>query len=204
VLAAQRRQSSQILNHPRLIVCKDRGCKPNLAPRGIRQRGDFNEPIACQRGSPARPAAGLEMPKRFFRRGMLTGRDDESPAPTCGKPLQRQIRRLGAPAGEHDLFGIAMQDVGHDIAGIFENPPSGTTGGVSAAGVPISVLIDPRHHFQDLRRWRRGGVVVEVDQAGHAVFGDALIHGRVGERGRANQPADTDRSPFADLGIIPS
>jgi hypothetical protein len=127
----------------------------NLAVVVDRQGGEV-EAVPLDEG-----AAGLE------DGGMLGGlSDDVVAAATAGQrhPVDGQGVGLGAAAGEDDLAGGAIEQVGQALAGRHHRLAGSVGVGVGAGGVAevgLQVGQGRRHHG---RVDRGGGVVVQVDR----------------------------------------
>ena len=97
-------------------------------------------------------------------------------APRPVQPLEGEIDRLGAPAGEHHLNGIAAEGRGDVLAGLLEHPLRVLTLAVDGGGVSDDAQRRGvgRDRLRDHRRRRR---MIEVHGHGDSGRGEGVAKG---------------------------
>ncbi len=98
---------------------------------------------------------------------VLDGRAHGSAAPTGDRAGDRRVVGLGAAPGEHDLARTAPDHPGDDVAGLVDGAPGIAGEAVRTARVGEALGEERQHRLDRLGAHRRGGRVVEVDQAVH-------------------------------------
>ena len=171
VLVRDRREVGDRLDRADLVVGVHHRDDGGLARdrRGQRRRGDDAGGVdRQQRGGP--PAAGECLDRVQHRLVLDAGRDDVAARRRRGGRLdrfggaaQRQVVRLGAAAGEHDLGRLAADQLGDGGSRLVEQRLRPLPEVMNARWIAEIFLERARHGFDDQRVWRGGRVVVEVD-----------------------------------------
>jgi len=80
-----------------------------------------------------------------------------------GHPLNHHIVRLGAATGEHNFFWEAAYEFCHVSPGRFQGLFGRTTQTMAATGVSVLLSQVRFHDLYDLRVYRGGSIVVQID-----------------------------------------
>src|ERR1700687_1615002 len=81
----------------------------------------------------------------------------------------REIVRLGAAAGEHDLARVGADDRSNLRARGLEHPARALTGAMHRRGIPRLLGDEARNRFGGLRSKRSARVMIEINR--HGQFG---------------------------------
>lgn len=172
------------LNDTRFVVGEHRGDEASFRIDQARQVDRRDNAVCINSNFVDGVAVFGEMVGEGGDAGVFNGRDDEirlqnpQAADRCRgrrarkKTVDCQVVGFGAAAGENDAVSVSAagsrtEQLGDSVAGVFQRAAGATAKFVLTGWVQTWLGVASAHRFDDLRQYRRRGVVIEIDWCAH-------------------------------------